>query len=196
MSLTATTNVSAAFDILLEAMEEEVGLVHRSLAANAEQRNYDEAQSLLDQARNMTEMRRRVASLRNEWSEAFAAQEDVEEEDETTKAARRDLGRLQRGLRTPESEFYTPILKALAELNGSASMSDVLDLVGKEMKSSLKPVDFDPLASEPDTPRWRNTAQWARYSMVQDSLLKDDSKRGVWEISEQGRRFLAQKPEI
>ena len=72
-------------------------------------------------------------------------------------------------------------------------MSDVLDLIGTEMKGSLKPVDFDPLASEPDTPRWRNTAQWARYSMVQDGLLKGDSRRGIWEISERGRQFLAEK---
>ena len=39
--------------------------------------------------------------------------------------------------------------------------------------------------------RWRNTAHWARYELVQDGLLKDDSKRGIWEISEKGRQFLS-----
>ncbi len=34
---------------------------------------------------------------------------------------------------------------------------------------------------------WRNSAQWARNSMVQEGLLKADSPRGVWNISEAGR---------
>ena len=39
-----TTNVSAAFDILLEAMEEEVGLVNRSSGCERRSEgNYDEA---------------------------------------------------------------------------------------------------------------------------------------------------------
>ena len=38
--------------------------------------------------------------------------------------------------------------------------------------------------------RWRNAAQWARNSMIHEGLLKADSPRGVWEISDQGRRAL------
>ena len=30
----------------------------------------------------------------------------------------------------------------------------------------MKEVDYDPLASNPDNPRWRNAGQWARNSMV------------------------------
>ena len=45
--------------------------------------------------------------------------------------------------------------------------------------------------SSPDNLRWRNAAQWARNSMVNDGLMKNDSPRGVWEISDKGRNFLA-----
>ncbi|MCC7571175.1 winged helix-turn-helix domain-containing protein, partial [Candidatus Micrarchaeota archaeon] len=53
---------------------------------------------------------------------------------------------------------------------------------------------YDPLASNPDNPRWRNTAQWARNSMVnEEGFLKKDSPRGIWEISEKGRAFLKEQ---
>lgn len=38
-----------------------------------------------------------------------------------------------------------------------------------------KDVDHEPLAGDPDMPRWRNSAQWARNTMRQEGLLKDDS---------------------
>ena len=58
------------------------------------------------------------------------------------------------------------------------------------MQDTLKEVDFQPLASDPDLLRWRNTAQWAKSAMVKESLLKADSRRGIWEISDAGRRQL------
>ena len=60
------------------------------------------------------------------------------------------------------------------------------------MKPILKDVDYDPLASSPDNLRWRNAAQWARNSMVREGLLKADSPRGVWEISDKGQAVLLQ----
>jgi hypothetical protein len=58
------------------------------------------------------------------------------------------------------------------------------------MRGVLKEVDYDPLASDPDLPRWRNAAQWARSMMVKEGLLKADSPRGVWEIADKGRAVL------
>jgi restriction endonuclease Mrr len=78
----------------------------------------------------------------------------------------------------------------LEQMGGSGKVAEVLERVGKAMKSTLKPVDYDPLASGPDNPRWRNAAQWARNSMIRDGLLKADSSRGVWEISDKGRQTL------
>jgi hypothetical protein len=72
-------------------------------------------------------------------------------------------------------------------------MADVLPVVEKRMKGVLKKVDFEPLASDKEMPRWRNTAQWARNTMVKDGLLKADSPRGVWEISDAGRAWVTQQ---
>jgi hypothetical protein len=98
--------------------------------------------------------------------------------------------RLARGLRTPESAFVLPILRAIQELGGSASMQQVLEKVGAAMKGQLRDVDYQALKSDPGHPRWNNTAQWARNTMVTDGLLKKDSPRGIWEITAAGKEYL------
>ena len=100
------------------------------------------------------------------------------------------MGKLRKGLRTPTEAYYEPILQALDEMGGSGQTAEVLDRVGEIMKGVLKDVDYQPLASSPDNLRWRNAAQWARNSMVQEGLLKADSPRGVWDITDKGRETL------
>lgn len=98
--------------------------------------------------------------------------------------------RLAKGMRTPESAFVLPILRALTDLGGSAPMRRVLEQVGTAMQAHLRDVDHQPLKSDPRHPRWNNTAQWARDSMVRDGLLKNNSPRGLWEITAAGRERL------
>ena len=99
--------------------------------------------------------------------------------------------RLHRGLRTPETAFRTPILEALAELGGSAPVNEVLERVHGKVKSHLNEYDQQSLPSDPSEPRWRNTAQWCRLLLVHEGLLAADSPRGIWEITELGRKELA-----
>lgn len=99
-------------------------------------------------------------------------------------------GRLARGVRTPEAAFVLPILRALEELGGSASLRQVFEKVGVTMKRQLRDVDYESLKSDPNRPRWNNTAQWARNTMVSDGLLKNDSPHGVWEITPAGSAYL------
>jgi hypothetical protein len=99
-------------------------------------------------------------------------------------------GRLARGLRTPESAFILPILRALDELGGKAPMQQVLEKIGAAMKDQFRDVDYQPLKSDPNHPRWNNTAQWARNTMVAEGLLKGNSQRGIWEIAAAGRERL------
>lgn len=112
-----------------------------------------------------------------------AAQESLEQRPEAA-------NRLARGLRTPETAFVLPILRVLHDLGGSASMQQVLDRVGAAMKNHFREVDHQSLKSDPGCPRWRNTAQWARNTMVTDGLLKKNSRHGVWEITDAGRERL------
>ena len=182
------SNVSSAFEMLLEEVEVEIDFVNNVGSKAFDGRDYDRAREALERAGTLTAFRDKMASLRKEWDEMIAVAES--QEDEETKAERRNLGRLRRGLRTPEAQYYGPILQVLVEMDGSGKVADVVDRVGKVMKSILKEVDYDPLVSNPDNPRWRNAAQWARNTMVREGLLKADSPRGVWEISEKGRQLL------
>ncbi|MFA6692046.1 MAG: winged helix-turn-helix domain-containing protein, partial [Saccharofermentanales bacterium] len=127
--------------------------------------------------------------IRKEWESISVSETEQEEE---LGAERRNLGRLSKGRRTPEAVFYLPILKALVELGGRGKLSAVLDIVHKTMKPILKEVDYQPLASDPEKPRWRNTAQWARNSMRQEGLIKTASPYGIWEITDAGRERLEQ----
>jgi hypothetical protein len=182
------SNVFSAFEMLLEEVEAEIDFVNGVGAKGFQGRDYDKAKEALERSGVLTAFRDKVASLRKEWDGIAAIAES--QEDEETKANRRDLGRLRRGQRTPEAQYYVPILQVLTDMGGSGKVADVLERVGKIMKPILKDVDYDPLASGPDNPRWRNAGQWARNSMVREGLLKADSPRGVWEIIEKGRTAL------
>lgn len=184
-------NVLAAFEILLEEIEADIDLIETIGSRAMESSNYESVQQALDRARLATSLRTQVVTLRNEW-EAFTATHQSSQEEESMRTERRNLGRLQRGIRTPEREFRQPILRALNELGGSARLNDVLNRVEQLMKGTLKEVDYEKLSS--NTPRWRNTAQWARNSMAKEGLLKQDSPWGVWEITEAGRAALSKKP--
>ncbi len=99
--------------------------------------------------------------------------------------------KLPKGLRTPQEAYRRPILKAVSELGGSASVDKVLKVVEQKMKPILKDVDYQRLASGGSV-RWENTAQWARYFLVREGLLASPSEslRGVWALTEQGRQWL------
>ena len=182
------SDVSSAFEMLSEEVEAEIDFVNGVGAKAFGSRDYDKAKEALERAGILTAFRDKVAALRAEWEALAAVAEQAE--DEQTRAARRDLGRLRRGLRTPEAAYREPILRVLAEMGGAGRIGDVLERVGQVMKPVLKEVDYDPLASDPDLPRWRNAAQWARNAMVKEGLLKADSPRGIWEITDKGRAVL------
>ena len=186
------SNVLSAFEILLEEIEAEIDYFTGVGSQALQGRDYNKAKELIDHAQAITNFRNQVSGLRKEWTKINAAAE--EKEDEETRIQRNNLGKLRKGLRTPESSYVLPILQALDQMGGSGKVSEVLDKVGEIMRPILKNIDYDPLASNPDNPRWRNTAQWARNSMVnEEGFLKKDSPRGIWEISEKGKAFLKEQ---
>lgn len=100
--------------------------------------------------------------------------------------------RISYGQRTQQIKYRTPILQALEDLGGSGYVNEVLDFVYKKMKNFLVPVDLEEIPSVRQK-RWRNTAMWERSHMVKDGLLKSDSPRGIWEISEKGKKYLKEE---
>jgi restriction endonuclease Mrr len=178
--------VAVAFDIVLEEIENAIAALNREGAQAFETGKYDIARDLMEKGSQMTAFRERVKDLQKEWVNIFASV--VPSRPRKRKAPR--YQKLQHGLRTPEDEFRIPILQALVELGGIAPMNDVLDKVETLVSHKLNTYDRQTLASDPTIPRWRNTAQWARAAMVKEGLLSSKSPRGVWEITDNGRKFL------
>jgi len=100
--------------------------------------------------------------------------------------------RINYGQRTQQAKYRTPILQALEDLGGSGYVNEVLDCVYKKMEKFLVPVDLEEIPSVRQK-RWRNTAMWERSHMIKDGLLKSDSPRGIWEISEKGKKYLKEQ---
>ena len=97
--------------------------------------------------------------------------------------------RLPKGLKTPQSAYCAPILRALVALGGEADLDAVLERVQASMGDQLNTYDLDTFA-DGKTIRWRNTAQWARNTLREEGLIRDDTPRGIWAISEAGRKWL------
>lgn len=190
MEQNESTNVLTAFEMLLEEVENEIEFVNSAGAKAFAERNYERVEAVRTQALKLTDFRNQAAVLRQEWQALMREVNADVPDDPKTQAERRNLGRLKRGARTPEDAYRLPILKALTDLGGSAPIGDVLARVEKQMKTQFKEIDFETLPSNPNMQRWRNTAQWARNSMVKESLMKADSPYGIWEISEAGRQSL------
>ena len=94
-----------------------------------------------------------------------------------------------KGSLLPEEVYELPILRALDELGGRGPASEVIERVGKLLENELTPEDRLKIAS--GLVRWKNRTQFVRLALIKSGDLKRGSPRGVWEISDQGRRRLA-----
>jgi len=61
------------------------------------------------------------------------------------------------------------------------------------MKKILTPPDYAVLASDGESLRWRNSAQWARNTMVNEDGRMKKTRNGLWEISDKGRNWLREE---
>ena len=212
-------NVLAAFDVLIEEIEDMLRSIHKAGASALDEHNYDRAQTAIEHARRVMVLREKVASLKGEWKNvevAFGEQSDSTQQTPHAASVQRQTsmrtapakprpvvhqelphpvgrliaGRISKGLRTPEPAFFRPILQALSDLGGSAKRSEVFNVLEQSMRHVFKPIDYQILSSEAEQVRWQNSAQWARNLMVKDGLLQQNSPVGIWEITEKGRAFL------
>ncbi|HEV2790175.1 MAG TPA: winged helix-turn-helix domain-containing protein [Solirubrobacterales bacterium] len=91
----------------------------------------------------------------------------------------------------PVQAYWVPILEVLEESGGAAPSNDVIDALEERMSADL--TEGDRLRLISGEVRWRNRARFARLRMKERGLLSDSSRRGVWEISPVGRKYLADK---
>jgi len=182
-----STYVSAAFEILLEELEQEIERINAHGSQAFAGRAYDRAGEVLNQVTRLTAFRDKVATLHKEWGTllpAPAASPPLPAAPGTTRSDSQP--RLTR-----DEAFYRPILQILDTMGGSGRGNEVLARLEQVMKDVLTPDDRVPIASDSDTQRWQKAAVWARWRMVRDGLLQSSSPPGLCEITEAGRRYLS-----
>jgi hypothetical protein len=84
----------------------------------------------------------------------------------------------------PRVEYEIPILTVLRHHGGRAASREVVAEVGEIVKPKLTPKDVELLSS--GVVRWENRVHFTRLRLIERGLLKKDSPRGVWEISDKG----------
>ncbi len=200
MSENSLVEVVTGVDLLMEVIEEAIQSCYNSLGEELKTHNINSSQAIHNKkdafarVEKICEFRDKVASLRPELNELMDKARRRHGRGRGT-SKRRNYGKIPRGTRTSEEEFFRPILESLNEMGGAGSMTDVLDCVFKKMDSSLKDVDRKMLESNSKMPRWRNTAQFARNQMTKQGLLRGGSQRGIWEITDAGRQELVKMQE-
>lgn len=90
---------------------------------------------------------------------------------------------------TRRSEYRLPILRILLEKGGQAKQSEILKIIEIRMREHFNNLDLE-ILRDGYSKRWERNAQFERYHMVREGLLKSDSPWGIWEITEDGRKYL------
>ncbi len=90
---------------------------------------------------------------------------------------------------TPTKAYWCPLLQTLVELGGRGRREKVTAIVGEKMKGILTRADYGRLPTS-NYIRWENRVAWQASNMRRDGLMKDDSPRGIWEITDAGRKWL------
>jgi hypothetical protein len=94
--------------------------------------------------------------------------------------------RSQKLPKTANTVLREHILRALKKLGGKARMSEVMEEMGRQLEGKLLPGDFA-LRQDGKSIAWKNNAQWERLKMRQESILRDDSPSGIWELVKEHR---------
>ena len=190
--VTDQNDVSTALGLLRDSLSEEEQRIRNEGAKAMQGGDYDTATSVIEFAKRLLMFQKKVEGLVSEW-DGLEDLRDTATPEVQEIVSKRFFGKRKKGEVTPHFEFYRAILESLVEMGGSGKTALVLDRVGEKMKPILKPLDFGLLASDGKSIRWRNSAQWARNTMVNEDGRMTKSKNGIWEISDKGRKWLRQQ---
>jgi hypothetical protein len=94
---------------------------------------------------------------------------------------------------TPMSVLREYILQALKEFGGSARRSHVLNRIEEMLEGQLTPRDLETRDNGREI-IWKNNACWERQAMVDEGILRNDSKFGYWELNPDHASDVQQTP--
>ncbi len=130
--------------------------------------DYEGAQALASKGRAMVQFQAELDALRAKWRELRGFGED---------------GRLV-GTRTPQWQYYQPILQALIELGGEAPRVELEPVVERLMAGVLQARDRAPNARGHQ--RWQVMIRRAHKHLVAEGWLDPRGGR-AWRITDAGR---------
>ena len=90
----------------------------------------------------------------------------------------------------PRQCYGLPILKALVELGDSSATNQVLQQVFQLMEADNELRAIDKSRRSDGQYYWDNRTQDMLRELINKGFMKDDSPRGIWEISNAGRNHL------
>jgi restriction system protein len=174
-----------AFETLLKPLLEALNAAKEGVAQASAQGNFSLVVTLGKRCEDLQAQVQNLENLQKNWGTLIYVTSPAS----GTRKVRQDRKHLSPGQKTPNRAFRLPILLALEEKGGKGPVAELLQRVEEMVKPDLKSVDYE-LIQDGRTIRWRNTAGWERDKMVKEGLLKSDSSRGVWEITEKGRALI------
>lgn len=89
----------------------------------------------------------------------------------------------------PQKEFRLPLLMTLLKAGGSAPAKDVRATIEPLISYRLREGDYESVST--GDPRWWNAVCWTRNELVKEGLMRGDSERGTWEVSDAGKALPA-----
>lgn len=93
--------------------------------------------------------------------------------------------RAKRGKLTPQHVYEEWLLKTLwGKYKGKAKKGEVTAETISAMEGILGDADFEKVST--GEPRAENTIAWARNALKERDLIKSNSPRGIWELTDQG----------
>ncbi|MCX7797268.1 MAG: hypothetical protein N2249_01425, partial [Melioribacter sp.] len=146
-------NVKSAFEILIDEIKNVMNELNKKTEIALKNQNYEKAGRIIEVEKKINEFSEKVKKLKTEWNKIF----DNKLSD--NKYNRKELAKLNRGLKTSQNKFRIPLLESLVELGGKAKMKDVLNLLENKMRNQFNKYDLEGLPSDPKQKRWQNTAQ-------------------------------------
>jgi restriction system protein len=188
----ADNDVATALSLLRDTLGDEQQRINSEGAKAMQGGDYDTATSVIDFAKRLLAIKEKVEGLASEWDKLEDLRDKASPEVQEI-VSKRFFGKKKKGEITPHADFCPYVLQVLVEMGGSGKTRLALDRVGEKMKSILKPLDYAVLPSDGKTIRWRNSAQWARNDMVHEDGRMKKTKNGIWEISDNGRKWLAEQ---
>lgn len=101
--------------------------------------------------------------------------------DKSTGSLSREGKERPQGELIPEAVLKNTLLQVLADMGGLGKVKMILDEMEVRLGNRLTDADKERL--EDNEPRWRKKTQWLRFNLKEEGVLKADSPRGIWELS-------------